>query len=139
MRTEDFYPRSTLPTTDYILLQFEKRKNQYRDDSIFAPNFNSGWAKIDKYYKLTDKTLVYLAALVLHPSRKWKYIENHWNEEWVPVGKERVKDFWEKAYKPASSTSSTSATASAAPPQAELKTTSSSSSKTNPSDTTPFP
>ena len=60
---------------------------------------------MDKYYKLMDKTPVYLVALVLHPSCKWRYIEKHWNLEWIPSGKERVKDFWERSYKPASSTS----------------------------------
>jgi hypothetical protein len=32
---------------------------------------------MDKYYKLTDKTLVYVAAMVLYPSRKWKWIDKH--------------------------------------------------------------
>ena len=66
--------------------------------------FNSGQAKIDKYYKLTDKTPVYLTALVLYLSRKWRYIKKHWNSEQILSGKERVKDFWERLYKPALST-----------------------------------
>jgi hypothetical protein len=80
--------------------------------------FNSGWAKMDKYYKLTDKTPVYIAALVLYPSRKWKYIEKHWNTEWIPSCKEKMKEFWEKQYKPQSTTPPppTSSSANTQPP-----------------------
>jgi len=70
-----------LPSTDYILSLFEKLKAQFKDDVIFAPMFNSGWAKMTKYYRLLDKTPAYIAAIILHPLRKWRYIENHWNPE----------------------------------------------------------
>lgn len=66
-----------LPSIDYILAQFEKLKGVHKDNPIFSPMFNSGWAKMDKYYRLSDNTPVYVAALVLHPSRKWRYIEKH--------------------------------------------------------------
>ncbi|PMD15337.1 hypothetical protein NA56DRAFT_582170 [Hyaloscypha hepaticicola] len=51
--------------------------------------FNFGWAKMDKYYKLTDKIPVYLIMMVLYPSRKWKWIEKYWKEDWIPEAKER--------------------------------------------------
>ena len=59
-----------LPSTDYILSLFERLKNEYKDDPTFASMFNSGWKKMDKYYKLSDKTPTYVTAMVLHPSRK---------------------------------------------------------------------
>ncbi|KAH6696405.1 transposase-like protein, partial [Leptodontidium sp. MPI-SDFR-AT-0119] len=65
----------TLPCTDYILSQFEAGQSIYKDDAIFGPMFRSGWKKMNKYYNLFDKTPVYAAALVLHPSRKWRHIE----------------------------------------------------------------
>jgi len=71
----------TLPSTDYILDLFKKMKTEYKDDPTFVSMFNSGWAKMDKYYKLTDKTPVYIAAMVLYPSRKWKWIKKHWKTE----------------------------------------------------------
>ncbi len=90
----------SLPCTDYILSLFERLKDEYKDDPTIASMFNSGWAKMDKYYKLSDKTPVYVAAMVLHPSRKWKWIEKHWKLEWVPDAKDKMKTFWETKYKP---------------------------------------
>ena len=95
----------TLLTTDYILLQFEKHKRLYTNDAIFAPIFNSGQDKMDKYYNLTDKTPIYLIALILHLSRKWKYVKKNQRANQIQPKKEKVKDFQEKAYKPALSTS----------------------------------
>jgi hypothetical protein len=67
----------SLPYTNYILSLFERFKTNYKDDPVFVLMFNSRWAKMDKYYKLTDKTLVYMAAIVLYPLRKWKWIDKH--------------------------------------------------------------
>ena len=67
----------SLPCTDYILSLFEKHKVIYKDDPTFATMFNSGWKKMAKYYKLTDRTPVYITAIVLHLSRKWRYIKKN--------------------------------------------------------------
>ena len=67
----------SLPYTDYILALFEHYKNEYKDDPTFAIMFNSSWAKIEKYYKLSDLTLVYVASIMLYLGRKWKWIEKH--------------------------------------------------------------
>jgi hypothetical protein len=56
-------------------------KKQYASDPIFSSIFNSGWEKIDKYYREMDKTLVYVAAFVLSPGRKWKYVDKYWKAE----------------------------------------------------------
>jgi hypothetical protein len=50
---------------------------------------------MDKYYKLINKTLVYVVTIVLHLSWKWKWIEKHWKEDWIPEVKERMLKFWE--------------------------------------------
>ena len=62
-----------LLSMDYILSQFEKIKETYESDVIIALMFNLGWAKIDKYYRLSDNTPVYIAAIILYLSRKWRY------------------------------------------------------------------
>lgn len=55
------------PSMDYILSLFEKLKTSYKDDPTFASMFNSGWAKMHKYYELSDKTPVYIAVYsILH-------------------------------------------------------------------------
>ena len=109
----------TLPVTDYILQQFETEKTKCKDDTIFGPMFNSGWKKMNKYYNLFDKTPVYAAALVLHPTRKWRHIEKHWEKAWVQPAKTAVKGLWDKQYKPKAvqptTTSSNSATTETLP------------------------
>jgi hypothetical protein len=56
-----------LPTMDFLLEQFEAAKELYTNDPFISPCCNSGWAKLDKYYSLTERSPVYIAALVLSP------------------------------------------------------------------------
>jgi hypothetical protein len=64
---------------DFILTQFEEGKKRFKDHSQFSKMFNSGWAKLNKYYMLTKDTPIYVAALVLNPSHKWNYIQRNWD------------------------------------------------------------
>jgi hypothetical protein len=54
--------------------------------------------KLNEYYKRLDNTLVYLAALVLHPQYKWHWIEKKWLEQprWIRKGKKAVEKLWKK-------------------------------------------
>jgi hypothetical protein len=56
-----------LPTIDFLLEQFETAKETYANDLFMGPCCNSGWAKLNKYYSLTERSPVYIAALVLSP------------------------------------------------------------------------
>ena len=78
---------------DYILAQFEQFKEANQNDIIMEPIFNSGWAKLNKYYRLSDSTPVYIAAIVLHPSKKWRYIDKYWSHDWLGPAREAMKDF----------------------------------------------
>ncbi|KHO11387.1 hypothetical protein MAA_10902 [Metarhizium robertsii ARSEF 23] len=89
---------------DFVLAQFEAGKETYADDPIMAPMYNSGWAKLDKYYRLTDESPAYVAAIVLHPSHKWHYIHENWKTEWVESSKELIETLWGE-YKPVESPS----------------------------------
>jgi len=109
----------SLPCTDYILALFERYKDEYKDAPTFATMFNSGWAKMEKYYKLSDKTPAYVAGIVLHPGRKWKWIEKHWKPEWVQPAKDKMKLFWETKYKPAAITIASSSTTQSSTSAAE--------------------
>jgi hypothetical protein len=66
-----------LPVMDYVLKQFESAKDDFVDDDILALMLNSSWSKFDKYYRLTEESPAYTAALVLNPKRKWRYIEKY--------------------------------------------------------------
>jgi hypothetical protein len=64
-----------------------------------SPCCNSGWAKLDKYYSLTERSPVYIAALVLSPQWKWEYIDNNWPQEWRSACRQQMLDFWTTEYK----------------------------------------
>ncbi|OWT42367.1 BED zinc finger domain-containing protein [Pochonia chlamydosporia 170] len=87
---------------DFVLAQFEAGKEAYTDDPIMAPMYNSGWAKLDKYYRLTDESPAYVAAIVLHPSHKWHYIHENWKREWIESSEKLIEALWGE-YKPVES------------------------------------
>jgi hypothetical protein len=88
-----------LPSMDYLLEKLEDGKTTYASDSFMIPCINSGWAKLDKYYSLTDRSPVYIAAMILIPSQKWSYFEDNWDPIWVADAKKTVQDFWQSQYK----------------------------------------
>jgi hypothetical protein len=90
---------AVLPAIDYILEQFEEFKQKHKHNPILAPIFNSGWAKMDKYYNLTNESPAYIAAIILNPNFKWKYIESNWEKEWIKDSKGLMEAFWQ-LYKP---------------------------------------
>ncbi|KJZ68557.1 hypothetical protein HIM_12053 [Hirsutella minnesotensis 3608] len=72
---------NVLLAMDFVLAQFEEGKDASANDPIVAPMFNPGWAKMDKYYSLTDESPAYVAAIVLHTYHKWHYIDENWKQE----------------------------------------------------------
>lgn len=54
-----------LPTMDFLLDQFELAKTEYPNNPFMGPMINSGWAKLDKYYGLTDRSPVYITSMVM--------------------------------------------------------------------------
>ncbi|EFZ03047.2 Ribonuclease H-like protein [Metarhizium robertsii ARSEF 23] len=47
---------NVLLAMDFMLGQFEAGKEAHVDDPMMGPMYNSGWAKLDKYYRLTDES-----------------------------------------------------------------------------------
>jgi hypothetical protein len=90
---------NVLLAMDFVLAQFEAGKEAHVDDPIMAPMYNSGWAKLDKYYRLTDESPAYVAAIVLHPSHKWHYIYENWKKEWAESSKKLIMTLCNE-YKP---------------------------------------
>lgn len=88
-----------LLSMDFLLEQFEDAKRVYAEDPFMGPCCNSGWAKLDKYYTLTERSPVYIAALVLCPQWKWDYIESSWPKEWHADCKAKMQEFWKSEYK----------------------------------------
>lgn len=67
-------------------------------DQFFAISINNAWVKLDKYYNLTDRSIAYVAAVVLNPAHKWKYFEKHWASkvDWLNKAKEKFQVLWDQ-------------------------------------------
>jgi hypothetical protein len=46
-------------------------------DQFLTIAIRNAWVKLDKYYNLTDRSVVYVAAVVLNPAYKWGYFEKY--------------------------------------------------------------
>lgn len=62
-----------------------------------------GWFVLDKYYSMSDESPIYATALLLDPSKRARYLEAHWKEEWVAIAIKRACTIWEEEYKMAPS------------------------------------
>jgi hypothetical protein len=70
-------------------------------DQFLAVAVNNAWVKLDKYYDLTDRSVVYIAAVVLNPAHKWKYFEKHWATKvhWLATAKKKFQALWDQYQK----------------------------------------
>ncbi|KID81807.1 Ribonuclease H-like protein [Metarhizium guizhouense ARSEF 977] len=59
---------------DILLKHFEDAKKTYSNHQRLIHSIHMGWFVLDKYYVKTDETPVYSAALLLHPSKRLKYL-----------------------------------------------------------------
>jgi hypothetical protein len=66
-----------LSTIEFLLEQLEISKLQYSSDAYIRPCINSAWAKLDKYYSLTERSSAYIATMVLISFQKWTWIEDN--------------------------------------------------------------
>lgn len=57
------------------------------------------WFVLNKYYALTDETPVYVAALLLDPSKRLKYVQRNWKASWIDRVVEHARTFWVENYK----------------------------------------
>jgi hypothetical protein len=60
-----------------------------------------GWAKLNEYYTLIERSAVYIAAKVLIPSQKWTYFDAPLALEWIITAKGAAQDLWKYQYKAA--------------------------------------
>lgn len=89
---------------DNLLDMLETLKNQYEGSMLYSqyhPMVKLAWDKLDYYYGLTDRSPVYIAAVVLNPFLKWKFFDTKWHDrkDWLVVAREEVKRLWETDYK----------------------------------------
>jgi hypothetical protein len=70
-----------------------KNTLEYR---MLCVGINLAWQKLNEYYIKTDQSPVYVAAVVLHPGLKWKWLEKAWRDRpgWIEEARTEVKKLW---------------------------------------------
>jgi hypothetical protein len=58
-------------------------------------SINMGWWVLSKYYHKSEEAPVYTTALLLHPSKRQKYINTHWEPEWCTEGINGARHLWQ--------------------------------------------
>lgn len=56
------------------------------------------WYAFDKWFLATEETLVYAAAVLLHPSRRLRYLQQHWPLRWYFDAERQARDLWKAEY-----------------------------------------
>lgn len=108
-----------LPSMDFLLQHFEDGKTNavQQDDTLMVACIETGWAKLIRYYNLTDRSAVYVAAIVLNPRWKFEYFTGTWASAWIDEAKHKVRALWEDAYQSTGISRETVSTAIGALPQ----------------------
>lgn len=70
--------------------------NYLTTEHHFSTNVNLGWQKLDEYYARLDQSLIFCAAVVLHPPQKWRLFEKHWagHKESIDEAKVSIEQLW---------------------------------------------
>ena len=90
---------NSIPALNFLLKQFESRRTKHSDKPLRA-SFNSVWAKLDKYYSQTDKSLAYNSAVALHLLNKLEYFrlvqEGH--PTWIIDAERMITELWKSKW-----------------------------------------
>lgn len=105
-----------LPVYETLLTRLEKTSNElnvglavsaderapaYNDPYQIGLACNTAWNKLVQYYRATDESSAYVAAIVLNPFYKWDYFDLHWKgnskrNKMITNAKKAMKNLWEK-------------------------------------------
>ena len=108
-------------TLDWLLLQLDQAKQRFNElyDDSRLPEYkwlagaaDVSWEKCEKYYNMADQTAAYYTAIIMNPTMKSAWFQEHWGDHpirstWLkknvlPV----LKEVWLQEYKGKSLSSS---------------------------------
>jgi len=82
---------------DMLLTLLEKARKKSRPaDTPFQAAPDHAWNLLDKYYKETDKSPVYIVSLVLDPRMKFDYFQWHWPKKWIENVKKTMTSIFDR-------------------------------------------
>ena len=85
-----------LQAIDWLLHKLEELRTTYchLPSTYFKASIKLGWKKLDKYYKLSDNTTAYRAAIALYPKYKISWFEEKWSDthpQWIVKARAEIK------------------------------------------------
>ncbi|KAK5042928.1 hypothetical protein LTR16_011605, partial [Cryomyces antarcticus] len=86
-------------TMDFLVWHFKRSMTKHVGKTTMISSITTAWFLFDKYYKLTDDTPYYVAAVLLHPSRRKQYLNTQWEKKWINPGVNRAKQLWKSQYR----------------------------------------
>lgn len=101
------------PTLCFMLDTLDAYKTEYSEEAAIDSSFSylstcceASWGKAEKYFKLTDETPIYYAAVMLNPVWKHDWFKDIWSsgtkeqKKWIDTTLTQVEDIWTTLYKP---------------------------------------
>jgi hypothetical protein len=85
----------TLFTMDVLHKHYNQALDKHKDNQRLIGCVLASWHVFDKYYKLSDESPAYAAALILHPSRRKAHIQKNWPRSWHKKIFNGDKKLWE--------------------------------------------
>lgn len=83
-----------LLTMDVLVQHYKKSHEVFKSDPFLVARIDQSWKTFDKYYLKTEDSPYYVAAIVLHPSRKSDYLKYNWEKKWIKPALQAVKNLW---------------------------------------------
>jgi hypothetical protein len=83
---------------DFLIHHYEQAKQKHRRNAHFSARLLASWYKFDKYYKLTDDTPIYAAAILLHPALRRGYLDRQWAKQvsYIEPAIDSVRNVWKE-------------------------------------------
>ncbi len=83
---------------DFLRSHLSKSRETWVDNQAFTAAIMMCWYAFDKWFLATEETPVYAAAVLLHPSRRLRYLQQHWPTRWYFDAERQARDLWKAEY-----------------------------------------
>ncbi|KJZ70117.1 hypothetical protein HIM_10487 [Hirsutella minnesotensis 3608] len=86
---------------DFLVTHYKSATEQFGNNATMLDRIMTSWYKFDDYYRRTDDSPVYAAAILLHPSLRRAHLEKAWEDQsqYIRPAIESVRKLWE-AFRP---------------------------------------
>ncbi|PNP73637.1 hypothetical protein FNYG_13019 [Fusarium nygamai] len=82
---------------DFLITHYKAAMQQFQHDITMADRIMTSWYKFDDYYKRTDDSPVYAAAILLHPNLRRAHLDEAWKDQshYIAPAIDAVRKLWE--------------------------------------------